>query len=221
VKGSFGGFKTPQRLGMKGYGTDYVGEIPAQAGYADADGLETVADWDCVPDCAVRLLGEQSGMTKSTRTMRGELVDNRGDNYNRANGRRIAGSDYERGHSDTGTAARFFKNFDPPLRFKYSAKASRAERDAGRASRNTNPCVKPLAVTRYLATLLRPPEAYLDDATLLVPFAGSGSEMIGALLAGWRNVVGIELEQEYVDIAQARLAALPLQQAEMFNQKGG
>lgn len=30
--------------------------------------------------------------------------------------------------------------------------------------------------------------------------------MIGALLAGWRNVVGVEREPEYADIAEARLA---------------
>lgn len=42
---------------------------------------------------------------------------------------------------------------------------------------------------------------------ILVPFSGSGSEMIGALLAGWDEVVGIEREPEYVEIAEARLRA--------------
>jgi hypothetical protein len=36
--------------------------------------------------------------------------------------------------------------------------------------------------------------------------ASSGSEMIGALQAGWDEVVGIELDPEYVAIAEARLA---------------
>lgn len=72
--------------------------------------------------------------------------------------------------------------------------------------RNHHPTVKPLDLCRYLATLIRPPEAYLDEARLLVPYSGSGSEMIGAILAGWPNVVGIEREPEYVDIARARLA---------------
>jgi len=39
-----------------------------------------------------------------------------------------------------------------------------------------------------------------------VPFCGSGSEIIGALKAGWDEVVGIELDPEYVAIAEARLA---------------
>jgi len=56
----------------------------------------------------------------------------------------------------------------------------------------------------YLATLLLPP--VLDEPRrLLVPFAGSGSEMIGALLAGWDVVTGIEREAEYVQLARARV----------------
>jgi len=66
--------------------------------------------------------------------------------------------------------------------------------------------VKPLALCKYLATLLRPPDAYLDDAALLVPFCGSGSEMIGAIQAGWRNVVGIDNDADMLPIAEARCA---------------
>jgi len=65
--------------------------------------------------------------------------------------------------------------------------------------------VKPIALTRWLATLLLPPELYAPRR-ILIPFAGSGSEMIGALLAGWEEIVGIEMETEYVEIAEARLA---------------
>jgi len=34
----------------------------------------------------------------------------------------------------------------------------------------------------------------------------SGSEMIGAGLAGWEDILGIEMEEEYVDLAELRLA---------------
>lgn len=71
--------------------------------------------------------------------------------------------------------------------------------------RNHHPCIKPLALCEYLARLILPPAAYRDTARLLVPFCGSGSEMIGALQAGWRNVEGIEKEAEYVEIARRRL----------------
>ena len=40
---------------------------------------------------------------------------------------------------------------------------------------------------------------------ILVPFAGSVSEMISALMAGWDEAVGIEISEEYTAIAEARL----------------
>lgn len=66
---------------------------------------------------------------------------------------------------------------------------------------NHHPTVKPLALTKYLATLIKPPQG----GRLLVPFSGSGSEMIGALQAGWEEVIGVELTEEYIPIAEARI----------------
>jgi DNA modification methylase len=127
-----------------------------------------------------------------------------------------------------GDAARFF----------YTAKASSRERDEGLAEfqerdadamdgrsgrsgplsehgivqrRNHHPTVKPLALTQYLATLILPPPHV--ESRILVPFAGSGSECIGAALAGWRTVVGVEREAEYAAIARARLEHWTRQQA--------
>lgn len=71
--------------------------------------------------------------------------------------------------------------------------------------RNTHPTIKPIALTRWLATLLLPPAMYAPRR-LLIPFAGVASEMIGARLAGWEAVTGIELEADHVAIAEARLA---------------
>lgn len=71
--------------------------------------------------------------------------------------------------------------------------------------RNTHPTIKPIALARHLATLLLPPDLYAPRR-LLIPFAGAGSEMIGAMLAGWDEVVGVELEAEHVEIARARIA---------------
>jgi len=116
---------------------------------------------------------------------------------------------------------------------KYQAKASRSERDAGLEGRpmqssdyrpndpaenslrtrihnsiprhNPHPTVKPLELTRYLATLLLPPAEYAPRR-ILIPFGGVGSEAIGALLAGWDEVVMVEQSQEYCEIAKARIA---------------
>ena len=68
--------------------------------------------------------------------------------------------------------------------------------------KNHHPTVKPLSLTKYLANLIKPP----TGGRLLVPFSGSGSEMIGALQAGWEYVEGVELTEEYIPIAEARLA---------------
>jgi site-specific DNA-methyltransferase (adenine-specific) len=119
------------------------------------------------------------------------------------------------GHDDNGgSAARFF----------YCAKSSKSERNLGlegfeekegirsNAPRenediktplraNHHPTVKPLSLTNYLATLIKPP----TGGRLLVPFSGSGSEMIGALQAGWEYVEGVELTEEYIPIAEARI----------------
>lgn len=69
--------------------------------------------------------------------------------------------------------------------------------------RNSHPTVKPLALCRYLATLLLPPAEYAPRR-LLVPFGGVGSEAIGAMQAGWDEIAAIEREAEYVEIGRAR-----------------
>jgi DNA modification methylase len=71
--------------------------------------------------------------------------------------------------------------------------------------RNIHPTVKPIALAKWLATLLLPPPEYAPRR-LLIPFAGSGSEAIGAGLAGWDEMTLIEMDAETVAIARARLA---------------
>lgn len=68
----------------------------------------------------------------------------------------------------------------------------------------THPTVKPIDLNKYLATLLLPPDLYAPRR-ILVPFAGVGSEMIGAFMAGWEEIVGIEWKPEYCEIGEARI----------------
>lgn len=75
------------------------------------------------------------------------------------------------------------------------------------SARNNHPCVKPLALCEYLARLIVPPVAYRDDARLLVPFAGSMSEVIGAMRAGWIHIDAIEMDAGYIEIGKRRIAA--------------
>lgn len=110
----------------------------------------------------------------------------------------------------------------------YAPKASVAEREAGldslpamerrrtnrggyerdpkwspRQRKNPHPTVKPTSLTQFLAGLLLPPERYAPRR-ILVPFSGVASEVIGAMLAGWDEVVGIEQGAEYAAIANHR-----------------
>lgn len=114
---------------------------------------------------------------------------------------------------------------------RYCAKASRRERDSGLEAmpeltghsvygdyagtpehatnkngslHNLHPCCKPISLCVWLAKLLLPPPEYAPRR-ILVPFSGSGSEMAACVLAGWEEVVGIEMSAEYVEIAEARL----------------
>jgi len=108
-------------------------------------------------------------------------------------------------------------------RFFYTAKASPSERSAGlnckpqkinegrkkeidnafqrekTEKRNIHPTVKPIEIMRYLCRLITPP-----NGLILEPFLGSGTTAIAAEKEGF-DIIGIEREKEYYDIAQARI----------------
>lgn len=111
-------------------------------------------------------------------------------------------------------------------RFFYCAKASSSERNEGcsgledkaqttysemkgcvghspnrqSSSKNNHPTVKPLKLMEYLIKLVMPPK----DGILLEPFAGSGTTILAANRLGF-DAVGIELSEEYCEIARARV----------------
>lgn len=122
-------------------------------------------------------------------------------------------------YADKGSAARFF----------YCPKASKADRDEGCEAfetrkvnsnlntkngsgerpdgeptaerKNFHPTVKPTELMKYLCRLITPPGGVVLD-----PFAGSGSTGKAALAEGF-YFIGIELNQEYLNIAKARIDA--------------
>lgn len=91
-----------------------------------------------------------------------------------------------------------------PKRYFYATKAKGPMRDLGLDRANPHPSVKSIELTEYLAKLILPPNLN-KPRRLLVPFCGSGSELIGALKAGWEEVVGIEMDKEYCNISETRL----------------
>ena len=175
---------------------------------------------------AARLLDGQSGITESN--------PNPNPNPNFKNlvfGRGMGGVVSVRNqHSDSGGCSRFF----------YTSKASRSERELGLEAlpavrhgksggaaaaaargedydngdsgfnrtvqvKNHHPTVKPVDLMRWLCRLVTPPGGVVLD-----PFCGSGSTGIAALEEGF-GFIGMDLEAEYLDIAEARIrATLPL-----------
>lgn len=67
--------------------------------------------------------------------------------------------------------------------------------------KNIHPTVKPIKLMEYLIKLVTP-----KGGTVLDPFMGSGTTGIGALTNGF-NFIGIEMGQEYMDIAEQRIDA--------------
>jgi len=149
-----------------------------------------VEDWECVENCPVRKMGEPA--------------------------RFFPNFDY------------VLERMDVP--FDYVGKAARKEKEAGllgiipcakcggldtlthknvkgedeKCIRCSHPTVKPIALIKWLATLLLPPPAYAPRR-ILIPFSGVMSEGIGAMLAGWEFIQAIEQSREYVEIGGARM----------------
>lgn len=136
---------------------------------------------------AAPLLDKQSGWSRSTKNRRRMARSLPG------NGRTLGyfrlRLDGEGGYDDEGGASRFF----------YVAKAKGKERDG-----NEHPAVKPVELCEYLARLILPPKRDTPRC-LFVPFSGSGSEMMGAVNAGWDHVRGIEKCKEFAKLSRERL----------------
>jgi site-specific DNA-methyltransferase (adenine-specific) len=67
------------------------------------------------------------------------------------------------------------------------------------STKNNHPTVKPTELMKYLCRLITP-----KNGTVLDPFMGSGSTGKAAILEGY-NFIGIELSEEYLDIARNRI----------------
>jgi site-specific DNA-methyltransferase (adenine-specific) len=118
-----------------------------------------------------------------------------------------------------------------PKRFLYTPKASKSERNAGlegmeeklnskmfrtanntsniqskgferfgtKPAQNNHPTVKPIKLMEYLVRLVTP-----KNGICLDPFMGSGTTAVACINTN-RRFIGIELEPEYVEIANKRI----------------
>lgn len=114
--------------------------------------------------------------------------------------------------------------FGSSSKFFYCAKASYADRNDGcegleekesnlgktstfqetkpenqKLKRNNHPTVKPVDLMRYLCRLVTP-----ENGVILDPFMGSGSTGKAAVIEGF-DFVGVDLNQDYCTIAEARI----------------
>jgi DNA modification methylase len=136
------------------------------------------------------------------------------------------------GFGDTGIERSFPSSEGSASRFFYCAKASKSERNKGCEEleekdaqtdfrqgglandrktgkyaklRNNHPTVKPIALMEYLVKLVSK-----ENAIVLDPFAGSGSTLIACKNLN-RNYIGIEREEDYIEIINKRIKDLEIQ----------
>lgn len=88
-------------------------------------------------------------------------------------------------------------------RYFYTAKPTSAEKTLNGAIRNDHPTVKKLGDLEFLIKLLT-----LEGQVVLDPFAGSGTTLRAAKGLG-REFVGIEIDEEFADVARARAGLQP------------
>lgn len=202
--------------GSRADGVTDQGRWPAHLSLEHA---ETCATGACVLGCPVRLLDEQSGVTKPSKPHSFKSGDNVLGVMNDDGWKPKPITYVSKG--DGGGASRFF----------YVAKGSRSEKDAGldhllprtggeatrredgspgtqspRAgagrtggARNHHPTVKSVDLMRWLIRLITPPGGVVLDM-----FAGSGTTGVGALTEGCR-FIGCEMTDEYLPILEGRI----------------
>lgn len=201
-------------------------------GHADEDGMETVAAWECVEGCPIRMLDEQTGELTSGRLDRAAIT---------AENKTYGAAPVREGlyEKDSGGASRFL----------YCAKTSTAERNAGLTAATSDrqtpmagrgqgglkcvacghwknsgtpcACAEPQfeqqdfngREQRNPHPTVKPIELMKwlirlvtpPGGTVLDPFMGSGTTGCAAALERVA-FIGIEREAEYIAVAEARIA---------------
>jgi DNA modification methylase len=157
-------------------------------------------DGTCAPDCPVAGLDRQSGVLTSGANPSRRNAAKFQDTYGELAGQQ----EQPRRGVDSGGASRFYPRLNwsatYDLPFLYAAKAPKRERPQVEGVK-PHPCVKPLAVMRWLTRLVTPPGGKVLDL-----FAGTGPTVQACLLEGLR-CVAIEQDPDSVLLLRKRLAA--------------
>jgi len=196
AKGSQGHWAKSKVKGFR----DFGGGTQEYFGVGEKDNMKCVIHTN--PNCPCYMLDEQSEIFKGEI---GRVGRKDAGNYNATSFK--VGVVTETGIKDKGGASRFF----------YCAKASKSERKIDKmggekcsmktgsgnernvAYKNNHPTVKPIKLMEYLIKLVSK-----EGAVVLDPFLGSGTTAIASLKLN-RKFIGIEKEEEYIKICEARI----------------
>jgi len=113
---------------------------------------------------------------------------------------KTTGTQKEFGKEDANPKGRYPSNiiwttFPEHQKYFYAPRVTRKER----GEYNNHPTPKPVALMQYLIKIYTP-----EGGTVLDPFCGSGSTGIAAMLEE-RNFLGVDLDSDYINIAQRRV----------------
>lgn len=172
--------------------THGTGALNIDATRVDVEGSE-LGRWTtnvALDVAAADALDQQSGELSETKPhkFRRGATTGKGIGY----GSSSTGGDAEITYEDSGGASRFFPAF------RYEAKASSAERP--KVGGVQHPTVKPLDLMRWLVRLVAP-----QGATILEPFAGSGTTIEACIAEGMR-CIAIEREEQYLPLILNRIS---------------
>jgi DNA modification methylase len=83
-----------------------------------------------------------------------------------------------------------------------------SERFRTSPSANAHPTLKPFSLNARILKLFKTP----NPQTIFIPFSGAGSEIIGAIRAGFTDWFACEINPEFITIAEARIKRETMQE---------
>jgi len=194
-------------MNVTGYGKNFGGKTEYIA-EGERPKTEMVESWECVEGCPSKEF-DKAGITKTKAN-----ENYKWNNVNCENANTFTGRGVYTPRNDEGTPARFFKSFSYEQEdldyapFYYCAKASKSERNKGLEElKCIHPTVKPIKLMEYLIKMVTP-----KGGIVLDPFMGSGTTGCACVKNNYK-FIGIEMTEEYIPIAEARIKAhVPTQQ---------
>ena len=195
VKGSKDGIRiASSEFGQNSGWNDHENKDTIRKGTADKNGEETIEDWNCVDDCPIKILDKQKGGASRFFYV-------------------AKASQWERNYGLDEFEEKIIEGRD-----KGQDERAIAYKTRPTPKKNIHPTIKPIELMQYLVRLVTQPNGIVLDA-----YAGSGTTGIACKIDGF-NFIGLEISQEYTDIANQRIKSfneekLLLKETKIFKNK--